>query len=68
MDKIKSDGFPDRGNPIVLYEMSLKYIQDSDEGDELQEIEISTVDNAGDKYYVIKTERWALDDRDWETI
>lgn len=47
---------------VRIEEMSIQYSQDGDSCDgEIQDIEIKTNDAGGGKYFVIKTERWAVD-------
>lgn len=48
---------------IEIEEMVITYAQDGDscDGEDSQLLEIKTQDAGGGKYYVIKTNRWAVD-------
>ena len=52
-------------NEIVVDSVKLKYCQQCDkDNEEWQELRISTANQGGGFYYVIKTKRWAFDDID----
>lgn len=49
--------------PIKIEDMSISYSQEGDScgEDSIQDLEIKTQDAGGGVYYVIKTERWAIE-------
>lgn len=46
---------------MKIQSMTIIYEQPSDLSDDTQTIKISTADNGAGKYFVIKTDRWAID-------
>lgn len=59
--KIKAGILPEI-EEVGISEMKITYCQmDDQDRDEYQELEVSTDDNGAGMYYVIKTERWAID-------
>ena len=61
-EKIKH-GLPDKGTKTVS-EISVTYTQEADSNDagDLQSLTMSTSDAGGGVFFIIKTERWAIDD------
>ncbi|MGJ7024940.1 hypothetical protein [Petrimonas sulfuriphila] len=59
--KIKAGILPEI-EEVGISEMKVTYFQiDDQDRDEYQELEVSTDDNGAGTYYVIRTERWAID-------
>lgn len=62
--KFKS-GYSIDDDTIGISKMSIEYIQNADceaeNQDDVQVLEISTEHNGSDFYYILKTDRWAID-------
>lgn len=62
--KILEGKFPEN-NDVGLYSLKAEYVQNADccdNQDNIQSLHIETQNNGVDNFYIIKTERWAIDD------
>ena len=59
-------GFPLEDKDLVIQEFSITYSQNNDSNQEsgIQQLKLSISDAGGGHYYVLETERWAIDDID----
>lgn len=62
--KIKANEFPDKNNPVTIFNMKATYLQEDDEKEDLQELKISAENQGGDYYFVLETNKWAINDID----
>jgi hypothetical protein len=63
-DEFIPHGF-DTENGVRVSNFKISYIQDCDErSGSIQELDIEIQDGGGGYYYVLKTERWAIDNFD----
>jgi hypothetical protein len=58
--KFITDELP-KENEVAIEGLLTRYSQQDDDSDGYQDIEFSTGDKGGGKYFIIKTERWAFD-------